>query len=955
MEVVCPSCATRVSVIDPPNAGSCPSCGQDLAAGADPCASDAGLASLSADLREAFGSGVYGALSPDDDRWLSFSGKRSLAPEGDKEAEPYERRLGDFELLGELGRGGMGIVYRARQISLDREVALKVLPPSTRRNRAAVARFRRESQAAARLHHTNIVPIYAQGEYGGKFYYAMELIEGESLDSAMRCDSSIVSLTPRPVTPPEGFQTPGGGSGSGVAGEDTPRLEVTSIQRTRRDYRRMARLLAEVADGLEHVHRNGIIHRDIKPHNLLLGQDHHLHITDFGLAHLMDEPHLTLSGEVMGTPAYMSPEQVRADQTEIDHRTDVYSLGVTLYELLTLRRPFEGGTREQIIHRICSSEPPPLRRVDPRIPLDLETICLRAIEKEPVRRYPSSGALAEDLRRFAEDRPILTRRTGRIEKALKWARRHQAAALAIVAGLLVVVTSTALAASMISAQRREAARLLDQAYIQLVYHDYRKPELVADDVDRAEQLGGNAQRIELIRTLSSMLAADTAEPVRRLEALCEVQPDAVELRYLLAWAYWRNDQYNESRACFERAEYLGGAQTAAEWFFRGLASQFADPERAIQSYNRARQVRARENAFYPQATMHLARARNQLMYRTRSIEAFDEAENALLDLIDHQVYDAKPYYLLSIAHRLAAEIYAGSDGTRPDRAEHHYAQALHWAIEGQELAKPGDDAPLTAEAECLESMGDFEAAIAARTAAIEVADVTLHEWEGLHYRWRLFYWTDQLDEALEDLEAVQELIQEKPAPERLFYSFVYPMLVHAEAGRMAEALALARAIAAPAEESPDDSASSVLWSATCLRLLGHAEEADRLLAERADTVDPSARLVPPQSADWMAALYAYAAGVTSFEALLEVAEAARSADRPKLLGEAYFHAAALKLASGDRAGVLCDLEEAYRSFDGEKGHTYRAKILRTKLKVDPLWPPWVHLPGTEPSEGTGAD
>ncbi len=929
----------------------CPSCGRPVTGGEaeDLDAADVALAQLTADLREAFGSGAYDALRPEDAANPLFAGRGGMGVAAISEGGGIGSRLGDFELLDELGRGGMGIVYRARQVSLDREVALKVLPSSARRNRAAVARFRRESQAAARLHHTNIVPIYAQGEQDGKFYYAMELIEGESLDSAMRCDSSVASLTPRPVTPPTGWERRSGGGRTAGVGAETPRLTVTSLRRARQDYRRIARLLSEVADGLDHAHRCDVIHRDIKPHNLLLGQDHRLHITDFGLAHLRDEPHLTQSGEMMGTPSYMSPEQVEGRQEGIDQRTDIYSLGVTLYELLTLQRPFEGPTREQVIHRICTAEAQRPRRLDGRIPLDLETICLRAMEKEPARRYPTAAALAEDLLRFAEDRPILTRRTGPIAKALKWSRRHKAASTAIVAVALAVVAATTLAASVIASRRSEAARLIDNAYAQLVYQNYHDAERVAGDLTRAERLGGDPPRLELVRTLADMSASDTRQPVARLERLCALDPQNVEPLYLLAWAYWRDGQYDSSRECFQRAEGMGGARTAAECFFRGLASQFDHPQRAIESYDQARQVRAQQKEFFPQATLHLARARNQLMYRTRRIDTFDEAESALLELIKYQVYGEYPCYLLSIAHRLAAEIYAGSEGTRPENADYHYAEALKWARRGQELAKPGSDASLTAEAECHESMGNFPEALVARTAAIERAAKPGDQWEGYHYRWRLYYWTNQLDAALADLRTLHERFD----PGSMFYSHVYPMLVLAEAGRMDEALALARGLAESAEGTPAGGAIAVLWSATSLRLVGRPEEAGHLLDVRADTVDSSVGLTAPQSADWMAALYGYAAGRTPFEALLE--QAGQVADPPRLAGEAYFHAASIKLAAGDRAGALRDFQEAYRSFDEEKRYTFHAQILRKKLTDDPEWPPWIHSAAPEASGNSRAD
>ena len=301
--------------------------------------------------------------------------------------EPVQR-LGDFEILREIGRGGMGIVYEARQISLNRKVALKALSAGLGLTEKAVGRFRREAEAAARLHHTNIVPVYATGEDKGIHYYAMELIEGPSLDHVirqLRKGDAPPSGTPI-VAPSSAESVPSTPTGPYVpAAPGTPSSASSTSTASGNDhFDRIARMVAEVADGLEYAHRLGVIHRDIKPSNLLLSPEGRLSINDFGLARVLEQPGMTLTGEFVGTPAYMSPEQIAVGRAPLDHRTDIYSLGATLYELLTLQSPFHGERRDQMIAQIMHKEPRPPRALNRQIPVDLETICLKAMENDRI-------------------------------------------------------------------------------------------------------------------------------------------------------------------------------------------------------------------------------------------------------------------------------------------------------------------------------------------------------------------------------------------------------------------------------------------------------------------------------------------------------------------------------------------------------------------------------------------
>jgi hypothetical protein len=270
----------------------------------------------------------------------------------------------------------MGIVYEARQVSLNRRVALKVMNAGMGLNNRAIQRFHREAEAAARLHHTNIVPVYSTGEENGNHLYAMELIEGPSLDRLMQFlrrqgqgQHQVEASSAHDEMPPWLSQTidfvPGtthissGSSKTAATSDSSSTLGVGSGY-----WDQVAKMLADVADALEHAHKVGVIHRDIKPSNVLLSPNGRLSINDFGLARVLEEPGMTVTGEFVGTPAYMSPEQITAGRAPLDHRTDIYSLGATLYELLTLQRPFTGDRRDQVIAQIMHKEPKPPRRIN---------------------------------------------------------------------------------------------------------------------------------------------------------------------------------------------------------------------------------------------------------------------------------------------------------------------------------------------------------------------------------------------------------------------------------------------------------------------------------------------------------------------------------------------------------------------------------------------------------------
>jgi hypothetical protein len=341
-------------------------------------------------------------------------------------------RLGDFQIVDEIGRGGFGIVYRARQISLDRPVAVKVLFRHLVHTEDQVSRFEREARAAARLDHPAIVSVFAWGEAGEDFYIAQRLV----------------------------------GTGRTLADE---------LIRLRKDgaapkgwFRQVAELLGQVSAALQQAHDRGIVHRDVKPSNILLDEGGRPYLGDFGLAKIEDGLELSRTGDFAGSPYYMSPEQADARRGPIDHRTDVYSLGVTLYELLTLTQPFQGNTSHEVIRRILTEEPRRPARVEPRVPTDLETICLHAMEKGPAQRYQTAEQLCQDLRAFLDGEPISAvpiSTSRRVWRAVR--RHHQPVTMIVLATMLVfggLWAGGALRASQTAAKQSEATAAVQAAH-----------------------------------------------------------------------------------------------------------------------------------------------------------------------------------------------------------------------------------------------------------------------------------------------------------------------------------------------------------------------------------------------------------------------------------------------------------------------------------------------------------
>lgn len=482
--------------------------------------------------------------------WHGGARRPAVAPE-----PAWHGLLGDYRLVREVGRGGMGVVYEAEQVSLARRVALKVLPFAALMDDKQRARFANEARAAAQLNHPNIVPVYGVGSDKGIQYYSMQFIAGQPLD---RLIQELVE------------QHAGRGDGRTAAGSTTPQATTLragrdsalgrSTLRDRDFYRAVADLGLQAAGALHHAHQLGVIHRDIKPSNLILDESGKLWITDFGLAHLPADAGLTLSGAVLGTARYMSPEQAAGKVHLVDHRADIYALGITLYELITLRPAFEAAGPEQVLRLVERAEPAAPRRLNPAVPVDLETIVLKATGKDRESRYHTAAALAEDLQRYLDGRPTLARRPTVWDLVGKWSRRHAALVGATAVVLFVALLATAVSAWLVAGQKRHTIAALRSAERQLqrAEANYRQAREVVDRYG--------------LRLAEELADVPGLEPVRR---------ELLEDSWRFYAALLRQAQGDPDL----RAEQALTRFKAAE-----IAAQLGDVTRAIAAYAAARDV-----------------------------------------------------------------------------------------------------------------------------------------------------------------------------------------------------------------------------------------------------------------------------------------------------------------------------------------------------------------------------
>ena len=875
-----------------------------------------------------------------------------------------KQRLGDFEIVREIGRGGMGIVYEARQLSLNRKVALKILSNGLGLSAKAVVRFRREAEAAAKLHHTNIVPIYATGEEDGTHFYAMELIEGPSLSECLKAlRQPGTEATRHPGSEPEAQSEPEAlardtktkrssdeeeprasarAAVSEPAGSETTTTtlpqnligtftdalpvagqirptntsvgESSSMLTTSGGYfDTIACMIAEVADALDYAHDQGVIHRDIKPSNMLVSPNGKLSINDFGLARMLEQSGMTMTGEFMGSPLYMSPEQITAGRTPLDHRTDIYSLGATLYELLTLQAPFPGERRDQILAQIIHKEPKPPRKLNKKVPVDLETICLKALEKDPDRRYQTAGQMAEDLRRFVNRYAISAKRAGLLGRTIKWVRRRPAVAVLLVCVLLVAAVAGHLGYR--SRQTAEQARIatgqraLDQALVEALSGHY---DQVEQWLEQAEVARVNPGRIRVLRALAAIEQYDTETALHELQLAIQQMPNSLGAHALLMRTYIEAGQWNEARRQSNLLENLS-PETPEDYLYGGWATWAG----------RGRQWLEKLAVEHPTPAVHYVMGMHRQWDLEDSYNVADiEKTLASTGAAKTQMPDnVRAVWFDTMAHLTAADIYDLQGNTV--LYEHHLDQARRGVQHILERRPEIGDSYATSacvavfEQRWEDAVTDIRKGIACPAFFPGMRTPLVF----------CLYRLGRYEEALRELEAMPDGLKLGAwCRDRVFITAEVEGPDVAEAGW--------QQWLKEHSDMPDWSALKH-YSVYCF--LGRRQDAVRLSRAAWEGIDQ-----PPPAGSFEDKSRQYACGELSDEKLLAAADT-----RPTKM-EAHRIIGLAHLADGDRRGAI----EHFTAVEA-MGRFGLARVdwpylLLHRLRQDPTWPPWIPVKESSP-------
>ncbi len=862
--------------------------------------------------------------------------------------------LGDFQIIRELGQGVMGVVYEAQQNSQNRRVALKALSHGLGLTTGGIRRFRQELEAASRLQHSSIVPVYSFGELGLVPYYEMQLVEGPSLERVIRrlrvqqvaarhaqaegggelfsteCPDWAIRSLLAPTSDPAEWTT-------SAAQEPATESRSSAVTTKPIQFEQLASKLADVADALAYAHDQGVHHRNLKPSNLLLSPDGRWMVVDFGLARSLEQPGMTLSGEFLGLPHYLPPEQISREQHPVgrlpldqhptkhhpvDHRADIYALGVVLYELSTLHKPFDGETRESVCARILHDEALPLTRLDPDIPQDLETICMKAMEKDPNQRYQTAGQLAGDLRRFAKHQGITAQRVSLLRQSTRWYRRHWAISAAIMLTLVAIGFSTISVFRQIESAKVVATERLTRGISSTSLVCMSGDEAAAQrKIEEADRLGAEPWVLNMLIGQLKLFSGHPTDAMAILERALRLNPDSIEAQALLEVALQSAGRSKEAQVL--EAQLWSAAQIASEdrltirdqlllgsWISRqdprlGLAMA----ERANEAANRAESTLAR---------LYLAQARGRFVQDTGDPTSAETAAREA-QLAREMLRTNSFAYLVELQTLSLAEVTfrtAGHDFPEPLQVQAQetlesiqnlfpdsQANALSWFWQGRILEDP--DLRLQAFQKAIDLLSARKAEVPGCLRQVYAMELYLH---------------DELPLARQELQSLQ-------ASGSDFCEILTVILTAEDQSNLQVAQETLNRL-------PPNSGIAALHRPLGLLMLGQPAAARELYQQ----LNPALG-IPTYRNGWYQRLLAYCTGTLSAEDLLTDLKKSPSSNLDR--NQAHFFVAMRLLSEGRRNAAKEHFEECLLAGVFTSREYQTSRTLLKKLETNSDWPAWI--------------
>jgi len=776
--------------------------------------------------------------------------------------EVARQSFGDYKLLEEIARGGMGVVYKAMQVSLSRLVAVKMILPSASTCKEYIRRFRTESSAAANLQHPNIVAVHEVGTHEGQNFIVMDFVHGPNL-------ARMVGHLPLRARQAAGY-------------------------------------LRTVAEAIHYAHDQGILHRDLKPSNVLIDNRDQPRVTDFGLAKRLDgESDLTLSGQVLGSPNFMSPEQAAGVRGKVSRRTDVYGLGAILYHTLTARPPFQADSLAEMLRQVIYSDPVSPRLLNASVPRDLETITMKCLEKDPSRRYPTAQALADELARFLAGEPILARPLGPAGKAWRWCQRKPALAGAFATSVLAMALAASFAYQTRSlnrqrlAERRQAA--MEKAWIAVWGGDLDRVEPAIHD---AELAGMSVMELHMLRGHLAAHRGAYDQAVEHLDQAVRLAPESVSARALLAIAYARLGKWEQAAAILKSAS-LYPMKTPDDYLFKALAESDWDPARGLATLDKAPSQRPRVLARLIRAQLRVSAA--AYSGNIADTKAALEETRIAKELV--------PDNVVALVSSLLANLMMA--GIFEDQGETEQLASV--ISEGERIATDLRSHSNNVEAiwgrvQYLSYLGENQKLID------ELRDPTRRYDDPLLQSLyaQALYMEGRFEEAVTVLTPTQRV----PGRATDFCrGYVVAELPNGPQRALQEFYALSGESASPLR---------VLYGQTVLRLLGRKQEAVEICA-RLNEQKP----VFPGRNDWYHQLLDYCCEKSTAAELLENAGPTRASR-----GEAHFFIALTQLGQGDRDGARQHFSKVLSPGVHSFEHGWSRAFL-SRMGQDPDWPPWI--------------